>query len=107
MRINEGITGELFDGMFTTNKAQDPRLKTRSELIVNKKAFCPAEICQYELELSPNAIPIGLKIIDDETWNIPLLDSCIKDTEAYKQIAPNHRRNMHIVAINGVRAHYS
>ena len=69
-----------------TNKTQDPRLKTKSELILNKKAFCPAEICQYDIELSPNAIPIGLKIIDDETWNIPLLDSCIKDTEAYKQI---------------------
>ena len=106
MRINEGTTGALFDGMFTTDKRQDPRLKMGIDLLVNTKAFCPIEICRYELELSSTAIPIGLNIIDDETWNIPLLNSCIKDTETYKHIAPTHRRNMHIVAIND-RAHYS
>ena len=102
VRINEGVTGSLFDGMFTMDKGQDPRLKKPIDLQVHPKAFCPEDICQYNLELSTNVNPIGLKIIDDKDWNIPLLESCVKDTEAFRQIAPTHRRNMHIIAINGI-----
>ena len=46
VRINEGSTGALFDGMFMTDKGQDPRLKRSIDLQVNTKAFCPEEICQ-------------------------------------------------------------
>ena len=35
-------------------------------------------------------------------WNIPLLECCLKDTQSYEQIAPSHRRNMHIVSVNSI-----
>ena len=40
--------------------------------------------------------------MNDDTWNIPMIEKCIQDTPAYKQIAPTHRKNMHIVSINGI-----
>ena len=43
-----------------------------------------------------------MKITDDPDWNIPKLESCIPASEAFRTIAPSHRKNMHIVAIDGV-----
>jgi hypothetical protein len=43
-----------------------------------------------------------LRIIDDPDWNIPKLDGCIPGTPAYKLLAPLHRRNMHLVSVDGI-----
>ena len=47
---------------------------------------------------------MGVKITDDEAWNIPMLETCMKDTPAFKQIPPSSRRHMYIVSINGAES---
>ena len=103
VRINEGSIGALFDGIFTKGVKDDPRSKeTIIEYTITSRAFQNEDTHQYEIELPMGDSPMGVKIIDDEAWNIPMLETCIKDTPAFRQIPPSHRRNMHIVSVNGV-----
>ena len=103
VRVNEGSTGAIFDGLFLKSINDDPlKIDKQLDFTITTKAFSEEDVHKYEMDIGAGGGPLGMRIINDEMWNIPLLECCLKDTQSYKQIALSHRRNMHIVSVNGI-----
>ena len=100
--INDASSLSILDGTFLKDQKTDPRSTSEFDLTPKSSPFDLSEIVTYHLDTPPGLSPLGLRIIDDEDWNIPKLDNCIKDSPAYQQLKPSHRRNMHIVSIDGI-----
>ena len=99
--INDASCGKILQGMYTQDKKTDPR----SSIVTSSSVptpFDPDDVVTYELTIPHGNTPLGMRILDDPDWNIPKLENCLPATSAYKQLAPVHRRNMHIVSIDGV-----
>lgn len=103
VHINSAASFSHHDGLFQLDRSTDPRPPYKVLLRQLSSPFLPEEVFSYTLEVPIEGLsPLGLRIIDNEEWNIPKLESCVPGTLAYNIISPSHRRNMHIVSINGV-----
>jgi hypothetical protein len=100
--VNDATCGKLLDGMYSSDKSVDPRSPTLVTSPTVPTPFEQADILSYDLVIPSGSSALGMRIVDDPEWNIPKLEKCIPDTSAYKQLAPSHRRNMHIVSVDGI-----
>jgi hypothetical protein len=100
--VNDASCGSILDGMYSSDKKIDPRPSIKTSSPTVPTPFESTDIVSYELTIPTGTSPLGLRILDDPDWNIPKLDGCIPDTPAYKLLAPVHRRNMHVVSVDGI-----
>ena len=111
VHINEAKSFSIQDGLFQIKRNSDPRPNYTPYIKKLSSPFAPEDVVSYTLPVPLYDLsPLGLKIVDDMEWNCPKLEMCIPDSIAYNTLAPQHRRNMHIVSINGmepITARYS
>ena len=103
VHINEAKSFSIQDGLFQVRKSSDPRPSYTPMLKELSSPFDPEEVYSYELPVPLYDLsPLGLRIVDDEVYNIPKLESCLPDSIAFNVLPKHHRRNMHVVSINGI-----
>ena len=106
--INEVKTFEKVQHIFASNvdseiSTTEKIVKDRIEIIniESDKPFEDEEIKTFEFKLPKFPTSIGLEFLDDTTFNLPYIKSCVRGSVSYKNIPTIHRRNMYVLNING------
>ena len=98
----------LEDKVFATNKSHQPEIpeEVKASAVTERifdicdTGFPDKEIKTITVTLPPYPEPLGLNLRDDVLYNLPFVQSAVRNSFAYKNIPSTMRTNHFIIAIN-------